>query len=149
VSKQSAQDRYVTAITVVSCSSRHASLGNWSTGERRTYDLLDRTPHLDLSCACDMLKRLNGSTFCFGYRLLGTQGTLYQMGDPIPLQRRQWDPTRPSQNYFGHLWSVFRFEIIARPISTTKHIKPQIIHYNSQRQLHRVSTQSVPRTPRS
>jgi len=39
VSKQSAQDRYVTAITVVSCSSHHASLGNWSTGERRTHDL--------------------------------------------------------------------------------------------------------------
>jgi len=30
MSKQSAQDRYVTAITVVSCSSRHASLGNWN-----------------------------------------------------------------------------------------------------------------------
>jgi len=28
--KQSAQDRYVTEITVVSCSNRHASLGNWS-----------------------------------------------------------------------------------------------------------------------
>jgi len=40
-SKQSAQDRYVTAITVVSCANRHASLGNWSTGsERRTHDLL-------------------------------------------------------------------------------------------------------------
>jgi len=32
-SKQSAQDRYVTAVTVISCSSRRASLGNWSTGE--------------------------------------------------------------------------------------------------------------------
>jgi len=30
VSKQSAQGRYVTAITVVSYSNRHASLGNWS-----------------------------------------------------------------------------------------------------------------------
>jgi len=32
VSKQSAQDRYVTEITVVSCSDRHALLGNWSAG---------------------------------------------------------------------------------------------------------------------
>jgi len=32
VSKQSAQDRYVTAITAVSCSSCHASLGNCNTG---------------------------------------------------------------------------------------------------------------------
>jgi len=29
-SKQSAQNRYVTAITVVSCSSLHTSMGNWS-----------------------------------------------------------------------------------------------------------------------
>jgi len=31
VSKRSAQDRYMADITVVSCSNRHASLGNWST----------------------------------------------------------------------------------------------------------------------
>jgi len=31
VSKQFFQDRYVTAITVVSCSVRHISLGNWRT----------------------------------------------------------------------------------------------------------------------
>jgi len=29
VSKQSVQERYVTGITAVSCSNRHASLGNW------------------------------------------------------------------------------------------------------------------------
>jgi len=32
VSKQSAKDCYVTAITVVGCSNRRASLGNWSEG---------------------------------------------------------------------------------------------------------------------
>jgi len=41
-SKQSAQDGHVTAITVVSGSSRHASLGNWSTGQRRTHGLSGR-----------------------------------------------------------------------------------------------------------
>jgi len=44
VSKQSAQDCYVTAITVVSCSSGCASLGNWSKGERQTHDLSGRKP---------------------------------------------------------------------------------------------------------
>jgi len=32
VSKQCVQDRYVTPITVVTCTSHHASLCNWSTG---------------------------------------------------------------------------------------------------------------------
>jgi len=41
---QSAQDRYVTAIRVVSCSSRHATLGNWSIKERRTHDLSSHKP---------------------------------------------------------------------------------------------------------
>jgi len=45
VSKQSAQDRYVTGITVVSCSNRHVSLGNWNVGvKRRTHDLVGREP---------------------------------------------------------------------------------------------------------
>jgi len=39
VSKQSAQNRYVTAITAVSCWSRYASQDNWSTGDRGTHDL--------------------------------------------------------------------------------------------------------------
>jgi len=42
VSKQSAQDRCVTDIAVVSCSDRHAALGNWSAGS--TYVEL-MTPH--------------------------------------------------------------------------------------------------------
>jgi len=42
VSKQFAQDRHVTAMTVVSCSSRHASMGNWSTGKHPTHDLSSR-----------------------------------------------------------------------------------------------------------
>jgi len=42
VSKQSAQDRNITVFTVVSCSSRHASLNNFSTGERRTHYLSGR-----------------------------------------------------------------------------------------------------------
>jgi len=37
VSEQSAQDRYLTAITVVSCST--ALLGNWSAREHRFHDL--------------------------------------------------------------------------------------------------------------
>jgi len=43
-SKQSAQDRYVTEITVISCSDRHASPDNWKPlgYERRTHDLSDR-----------------------------------------------------------------------------------------------------------
>jgi len=41
VSKQSVQDCYMTA---VSCSSRNASLGNWSTGEHRTHKLSGRRP---------------------------------------------------------------------------------------------------------
>jgi len=43
VSKQSAQDRYVTAITVVCCSNHYASLGNWSY-ECRTHDLSGHKP---------------------------------------------------------------------------------------------------------
>jgi len=35
VSKQSAQNRYVAEITVVSCSDRHASLGNWKRSRLR------------------------------------------------------------------------------------------------------------------
>jgi len=44
VNNQSSRDRYVTAITVVSCSSRHVSLGNWSTEKRRAHDLSGRKP---------------------------------------------------------------------------------------------------------
>jgi len=44
VSKQSVQDRYVTAITIVSCLNRHASLGNWSTKGRWTHDLSNHKP---------------------------------------------------------------------------------------------------------
>jgi len=44
MSKQSVQNRYVTAITVVSCSSRHASLGNWNTRERRSHILSGHKP---------------------------------------------------------------------------------------------------------
>jgi len=47
VNKRSAQDRYVTAITVVSCSSSHTPLGNWSTGERQTHDLYGRKQEQD------------------------------------------------------------------------------------------------------
>jgi len=46
VSKQSAKDSYMTEITVVSCSDRHASLGNWSAAERRTLDLSGHESHL-------------------------------------------------------------------------------------------------------
>jgi len=54
MSKQSAQHRYVTAITDVSCSSRHASLGNRSTGKRRTHDLSGRKPR-----CCPLSHRVN------------------------------------------------------------------------------------------
>jgi len=66
-SKQSAQDRYVTAITVVSCSCRHASLGNWSTGERRTHDHSGCKPRPNhrttesSACDCDSLVSYNNN----------------------------------------------------------------------------------------
>jgi len=44
----------VTAVTVVSCSSRHASVDNWSTGEHRTHEVGIRVKvsviGFDLSC---------------------------------------------------------------------------------------------------
>jgi len=43
VSKQSAQDRYVMGITVVSCSNCHASQGSWSTGQ-----WMSHSPSLEL-----------------------------------------------------------------------------------------------------
>jgi len=45
VSKQSAMDHYMMAITIISCSDCRASLGNWSTSaEHRTHDLSDHKP---------------------------------------------------------------------------------------------------------
>jgi len=47
VSKQSAQDRYMTGITVVSCSDHHASLGNWSAAAMRVKPLTSRAMSRD------------------------------------------------------------------------------------------------------
>jgi len=49
VRKQSAQDRYVTTTTVVSCSNGHASLDNWSAeAKRRMQDLSGHLPRRSL-----------------------------------------------------------------------------------------------------
>jgi len=61
-------------------------------------------------CACALQKRLNGSTSCMGWRLLGTVGTLYialHEAAPSHPQRRQGDSKWPLPNYFGQLCCRF------------------------------------------
>jgi len=73
VSIKFAQDRYVTAVTVVSCSSCLASLGNWNAGERQTRDLWGRTACSWVTCAAiSIFLKLNlkSTVYVFLSRLL-------------------------------------------------------------------------------